>query len=125
LQLLHAWETTGHRDLAAAAAGVVGLTGATPGVAEKAQALAEGVIAESTELDREIGEAAEHWRLDRLGWVDRNILRLAVFELRHELAPPRVVIDEALWLAHRFAGPRSPGFINGVLDRVARALGRL
>ncbi len=76
-------------------------------------------------LDRYAADAAEHWRLERIAVVERNILRLAIHELAYESTPPRVVIDEALWLAHRFAGPRAPAFINGVLDRVARDLGRL
>ena len=57
--------------------------------------------------------------------IERNILRIAIHELRRGDVPAKVVIDEALWLAHRFAGPKAPPFINGVLDRVARDLGRL
>jgi N utilization substance protein B len=125
MQLLYAWETQDHPDLPTAAAGVAELTGAPAELAGRAEALARGVIAEAPALDREIEQAAEHWRLDRLGSVERSILRLAAYELAHELAPPKVVIDEALWLSHRFAGAKSSGFINGVLDRIARSLGRL
>ncbi len=127
IQLLYAWETGGGEGggLPEAAAKVADLTGASPEVARKVEGMVQGIVAEQAELDREIAEATEHWRLERVGAVERCILRLAVYELRHEAAPPLVIIDEALWLAHRFAGPRSPAFINGVLDRIARALGRL
>jgi N utilization substance protein B len=77
------------------------------------------------DIDRAIGEAADNWRIDRLGAIERNILRLGIFELRAGEPPAKVVIDEALQLAHWFGGPRTPAFINGVLDRVARSLGRL
>ncbi len=76
-------------------------------------------------LDRAITGAADNWRLDRIGAIERNILRLGIHELRAGMTPPKVVIDEAVRLAHWFGGPRTPAFINGVLDRVARADGRL
>ncbi|MGE5832863.1 MAG: transcription antitermination protein NusB, partial [Acidobacteriota bacterium] len=67
----------------------------------------------------------EHWRLDRVGVIERNILRLALAELDEASTPARVVIDEAVKLAHWFAGARAPAFINGVLDAVARETGAL
>jgi N utilization substance protein B len=57
--------------------------------------------------------------------IDRNILRLAAFEIKRGAVPTAVAIDEALWLAHRFGTAQSPGFVNGVLDRLAHDLGRL
>ena len=63
--------------------------------------------------------------MSRIAVVERNILRIAIEELRDEAVPVRVVIDEAVRLAHWFGGARAPGFVNGVLDRVARSLGRL
>ena len=63
--------------------------------------------------------------VERVAIIERNILRLGIHELMAGLLPAKVVIDESLWLAHRFAGPKAPPFINGVLDRVARDLGRL
>ena len=64
---------------------------------------------------------------DRVGLGDglEPLLRLGVAELLVGVTPPKVVLDESIWLAQRFAGPRAPGFVNGVLDRVARSLGRL
>ena len=125
LQLLYAWETEGHPELESVLARFARLTRPAPEVLEQAGQLARGVVAEGRELDATFAGSAEHWRLDRLAVVDRNILRLAVYELVHQRVPPKVAIDEALWLAHRFGGEQSAGFINGVLDHVARTLGRL
>ena len=125
LQLLYAWESDGRPDLEEVARRMARLTRTPAPVFQSALELARGVVAERAELDAACAEAAEHWRLDRLALIDRNILRLAVYELVHERVPPKVAIDEALWLAHRFGGRQSPGFINGVLDHIARALGRL
>ena len=57
--------------------------------------------------------------------VERNILRLGIHELRRGETPPKVVIDEAIRLGQWFGGPKTPAFVNGVLDRVARSLGQL
>ncbi len=91
----------------------------------RAITLAHDVLAAADRLDIQIAEGVEHWRPERVGLVERNILRLALFELLTEETPPRVVIDEALELAHRFAGPKAPAFVNGVLDSLARRAGRL
>ena len=125
LQLLYAWETDGCPDLEDLVPGLAGITGSPPDVMLDALALASGVIGRQAEIDAAFARAAEHWRLDRLALVDRNILRLGVFELLEDATPPKVVIDESLWLAHRFGGRESAGFVNGVLDSVARSLGRL
>jgi len=125
LQLLYAWETDRRPPLQAVLSGVSRLTHPAPEVLDLAVELAGGVIGDCAAIDATYAQAAEHWRLDRLALVDRNILRLAVFELMHERVPPKVAIDQALWLAHRFGGPQSPAFVNGVLDNVAHALGRL
>src|SRR5207247_896215 len=87
--------------------------------------LAAKAIAGLPEFDRRVADAAEHWRLDRVGVVEKSILRLALAELAEGATPPRVVIDEAVKLAHWFAGAKAPGFVNGVLDAVARELGAL
>jgi N utilization substance protein B len=125
LQLLYAWETGGRPSLEALLPGVAGITHAEALVLERAAELAGGVIARCEELDSVFGEAAEHWRVERLAVVDRNVLRLGVYELITEEIPPKVAIDQALWLAHRFGSPQSAAFVNGVLDAVARSLGRL
>jgi N utilization substance protein B len=125
LQLLYALDTTGEIDVAGAAVGLARLTGPEPGVLEEAHALVDGVLSQRDTLDGYAASAAEHWRLDRVATIERNILRIAIHELLLGLLPPRIIIDEAVWLTHRFAGPRAPAFVNGVLDRVARDLGLL
>lgn len=124
VQLLYAAETR-DRDVDEVLTGLARLTGPQPDLLDRAEALATGVRADAAVIDRLLVAATEHWRLDRLAVIDRIILRLGVFELQSALVPPRVAIDEALWLAHRFGTPQSPAFVNGVLDRVARTLGRL
>lgn len=94
-------------------------------VFEAAEVLAAAVASTVDRLDDEIGQAADNWRLDRIGVVERNILRLALHELHQGDVPTRVTINEALRLAHWFAGHQAPAFINGVLDATARRLGRL
>lgn len=94
-------------------------------VLARAAHLAQGVLAHVAELDARVQDVVEHWRPERIGMIERNILRIALHELVSETAPPRVIIDEAVRLAQRFAGTKAPAFINGVLDRLARRAGRL
>ena len=125
LQLLYAWELQGRPALGAVAIGVARLIGPRPMVFDGAEHLAAGVVNGLGSLDRLVSAAAEHWRLDRIGLIERNILRLGILELREGTVPPKTAIDEAVTLAHWFGGPRAPAFVNGVLDSVARTLGRL
>ena len=76
-------------------------------------------------LDEDIADAGENWRLERIGAVERNILRLGVYELSKAEVPPRVAINEAVRLAHWFVDSRAAPFVNGVLDTLARRAGRL
>ena len=87
--------------------------------------LVNDVVARQVELDDLIERAADRWRIERLGVIDRNVLRLAAGEISNGTTPPRVAIDEAVRLARWFGGPKSPPFVNGVLDRIARDLGKL
>lgn len=90
-----------------------------------ATALADGVADHLAELDPIIGEAAEHWRIERMNVMDRLILRLAVYEFLHESETPgKVVINEALELARTFSSDDSVRFINGILDAIRRKLER-
>lgn len=84
--------------------------------------LVTGAVEHIEELDRHISQHAEHWRIERMPTVDRNILRLAVFEMMHTDTPAAVVIDEALELARRYSNEESVQFVNGVLDAVHRGL---
>jgi N utilization substance protein B len=82
-------------------------------------ALYDGVCAHLADLDRQLGAAAQNWRLSRMAAVDRNVLRLGAYELLHTpQTPPKVVLDEAIELARRFGAADSPAFVNGVLDRL-------
>ncbi len=87
-----------------------------------AETLLRGVSEDVSAIDERIARNAAHWRLDRMPVVDRNVLRLAVWEMLHTDTPPAVIIDEALELARRFSGEESVHFVNGVLDAVRREL---
>jgi N utilization substance protein B len=87
-----------------------------------AKELVTGVLAHRDALDARIGEHAKNWRLARMAAVDRNVLRLAVYELEHGDTPASVILDEAVELARRFGDDPSPAFVNGVLDAVARGV---
>jgi N utilization substance protein B len=82
--------------------------------------LVRQTVSRLEEIDNHIQKHSEHWRLERMPVVDRNIIRLAVSELLILPTPPAVVIDEALELARRFSGDESVPFVNGVLDAVKR-----
>lgn len=123
LQLLYAWELQGRPPLAEVAGRLAGRNDA--GQWRSGVALAERVTADLGRLDAEIAQSAEHWRLERIGAVERNILRLGTMELLGGVTPPAVAIDEAVRLARWFAGRKAPAFVNGVLDALARRLGRL
>jgi N utilization substance protein B len=92
---------------------------------EAAERVATDVVRDVAELDAEIVAIADNWRLERIGIVERNVLRLALHEMKAGDTPTPVVIDEAVRLAHWFAGSKAPGFVNGVLDALARRLGYL
>ncbi len=90
-----------------------------------ARSLVAGVQERSEEIDRLIESASLNWRLSRMPAVDRNILRLAAFELLGSLdVPASVSINEAVELAKRFGEKESGSFVNGILDRIAQETGR-
>src|SRR5260370_12383606 len=84
--------------------------------------LAVGTSQMVPEIDQRISDKAAHWKLDRMPAVDRNILRLAVYEMTRSATAPAVIIDEAIELARQFSGDESVSFINGVLDAVHKEL---
>jgi N utilization substance protein B len=87
-----------------------------------ARELVAGVETNRDELDAEIGALAKGWQLDRIAALEKSILRVALFELRHrEDIPDEVAIDEAVTLAKRYCGADAPGFVNGILGTAARA----
>ncbi|MBL8724495.1 MAG: transcription antitermination factor NusB [Planctomycetes bacterium] len=88
-------------------------------VATFAQRLVEGVLAERAAIDARLQQVARNWDLQRMANVDRNVLRLAMYELMHCAdVPPKVAINEAIELAKKFSTANSGGFVNGILDRV-------
>ena len=82
--------------------------------------LAEGVAAEAADLDATIGEVSSDWRPDRLGALERNILRIALYELDRDEVPLEVAIDEAVRLARRYASEDAGKLVNGILGKVAK-----
>jgi len=84
--------------------------------------LAAGTMARLEELDERIRSRAEHWRIARMAVVDRNILRLAVYEFLYEPTPRTVAINEALEIARRFSTYEATQFINGILDAIKHDL---
>jgi N utilization substance protein B len=85
-----------------------------------ARELAEAVIERAEELDREITESADDWSADRLGALERNILRIGVHELSKDDVPVEVAINEAVELAKRYASDDAARLVNGILGRIAR-----
>jgi N utilization substance protein B len=87
-----------------------------------AKKLVVGTLSHRLEIDALIARQAAHWRIERMPAVDRNILRMALYEIQHEPGTPApVVIDEAIEIAKRFSTPHSSQFINGILDGVLKA----
>jgi N utilization substance protein B len=77
------------------------------------------------ELDKQLAEVTENWRMERIGAIERSVLRLAAAELAIGETPPRVVLQESIRLAERYGSAQSARFVNGVLDALARRMGRL
>ncbi len=89
---------------------------------EFASRLVERTVERVEEIDKILIATSENWRLGRMSTVDRNVLRLAVYELLEKAEPPGVVINEALEVVKRFSTPESAAFVNGVLDAVHQEL---
>ena len=109
------------RDQALGALYASDLTGMPPDVAHmpgRAARYASGVWENREQLDAEIAAAATGWRVERMPVVDRNIIRLALYELRHGDTPVGVVVSEAVNLAKRFSTERSGAFVNGVIAKL-------
>jgi transcription antitermination protein NusB len=94
------------------------------GAREFATRLVVGALANLKEIDERIKSRAEHWRISRMAVVDRNVLRLAVYEFLFEPTPRTVIINEALEVARRFSSFEATQFINGILDAIKRDLDR-
>lgn len=125
LQALYAWDLRGDQPLDRVALLVWDDLLVAPEERGFADALLRIVQSQNSELDAALEEVTTNWRLDRLGAIERCVLRLAAAELMQGATPPRVVLQEAVRLAERFGSAPSARFVNGVLDALARRMGRL
>ena len=93
-----------------------------PEVIRYADEIIRGVLLHKENIDKKIQEASRNWKIDRMGGVDRSLLRLAVFEIFHakEMIDAKIAINEAIEVAKIFGSQESPSFVNGILDQVIR-----
>jgi N utilization substance protein B len=94
------------------------------GARDFALELVSGTTSELSAIDDLLAANAINWKISRMATVDRNVLRLGIYELTRTDTPVSVILDEAIQLARRFGGESSAGFVNGVLDAVAKQIGR-
>lgn len=125
LQALYAWDLRDGQPLDRVALVLWDDLEVAPEERAFADALLRIIQAQGTDLDAELGEVTTNWRIERLGAIERCVLRLAAAELSQGSTPPRVVLQEAVRLAERFGSEQSARFVNGVLDALARRMGRL
>jgi N utilization substance protein B len=92
-----------------------------PNTREFATRIFKGTVLHVADIDRMIQDQAENWRLSRMAAVDRNIIRMSIYEFLHESSTPKlVIIDEAIEIAKKFGTQKSPQFINGILDGILK-----
>ena len=85
--------------------------------------LVKGIISHQDKIDNIIQRVSEHWRISRMALIDRNILRMAVFELlNEENIAPAIVINEAIEIAKKYSGDKAATFVNGILDAIRKNL---
>lgn len=125
LQAIYAWDLRGEQNLDRVSQQIFDDLLVTPDERRVANVLLRTLQDERADLDRQLAEVTTNWRLERLGVIERSVLRLAAAELRRGETPPRVVLREAIRLAERYGNPESSRFVNGVLDALARKMGRL
>ena len=125
LQAVYAWDLRGERDLDRVSAQIWDDLLVAPEERRLASLLLRTLRDEGKALDRDLAEVTTNWRIERLAVIDRSVLRLAAAELHRGETPPRVIIREAIRLAERYGTPASARFVNGVLDALARRMGRL
>jgi N utilization substance protein B len=127
LQALYAWDMRGNSssELERVATQVWDDLAITPDERRIAGPIVRVVASKGRALDEQLADVTTNWRLERIGAVERCVLRLAAAELTIGDTPPRVVIQEAVTLAERFGSAPSARFVNGVLDALARRMGRI
>jgi transcription antitermination protein NusB len=125
LQAIYAWDLRGEQELERVANQIFDDLLVPPDERKLAGMLLRTMREHGRELDQLLAEVTTNWRLERLGVIERCVLRLAAAELHRGETPPRVVLREAIRLAERYGTPESARFVNGVLDALARRMGRL
>ncbi len=125
LQALYAADLRDMTQLRRIATNVFDDLAVEPGERAVASKLVAMVVERGTQLDADLADITANWRLERLGVIERSVLRLAAAEFARGETPVRVVLQEAVHLAERYGTPRSARFVNGVLDAYARRLGLL
>jgi N utilization substance protein B len=125
LQALYAWDLRANQDLLRVSALIWDDLAVANDEREFAMTLLRVVAADGAALDTELEEVTTNWRLERIGAIERCVLRLGAAELQTGVTPPRVVLQESVRLAERFGSEQSARFVNGVLDALARRMGRL
>ena len=125
LQALYAWDVRRGQKLDRVASQMWDELSVAPEERSRAGVLVRTVMAEGRAIDDSLRDVTTNWRLERLGAIERTVLRLAAAELRRGETPPKVVIQEAVRLAERYGTPASAKFVNGVLDALARRMGRI
>jgi N utilization substance protein B len=125
LQALYAWDLRDNEDLLRISAMIWDDLAVATDEREFAMTLLRVVAADGAALDTELEEVTTNWRLERIGAIERCVLRLGAAELQTGVTPPRVVLQESVRLAERFGSEQSARFVNGVLDALARRMGRL
>ena len=125
LQALYAWDLREDESLERVATQIWDDLSVPPDERKIAGMLVRTLAKDRPALDHELSEVTTNWRLERLGVIDRCVLRLAAAELQQGETPPRVVIQEAVRLAERYGTVKSAKFVNGVLDALARRMGRM
>ena len=125
LQALYAWDLRATEPLERVAAQIWDDLAVEADERRVAGPLVRELVQHRSELDAELADVTTNWRLERLSVIDRSVLRLAAAELSRGETPARVVIQEAVHLAERYGTVKSAKFVNGVLDALARRMGRM
>lgn len=125
LQALYAWDMRGGDNLEKVATQVWDDMSITPEERVVAGPIVRMVAGKQKDLDAQLAEVTTNWRIERIGAIERCVLRMAAAELTIGNTPPKVIIQESVTLAERYGSAASAKFVNGVLDALARKMGRM
>jgi transcription antitermination protein NusB len=125
LQALYAWDMRTGAPLDVVATQIWDDLQVAPDERTRASRIVRTVLRDGPAIDELLRDVTTNWRLERIGAIERSVLRLATAELLRNEEPPRVILQEAVILAERYGSAQSARFVNGVIDAVARRLGRL